>query len=465
VQQPVPLKQRVHRQLASPQVDAAVLVLVLLSVLLLIPELALSPRSPVQRVAEQLGHLLTCVFVVELGLRFWVAPYKRRFFARYWTDILAVLPVIRAVRLFRVLRVLRLVRAGVLMNRNLSLRASTAETTAMRLMVLSAASGVLVLGATQLLRELEPQTLGRRQEALWFSLYSLIAGEPVGPAPDSNLGHLVVLGLMIGGVTVFALFVATLSATMVDRLSTGMLMRDIELDELSGHTLICGWNGSGPTLLRELFHPTYSDRAEVVLITEGEMPTDLPTDVLDPRRFFHHRGDYTRVEVLEEVGVRKAATAILLTDTTIPRSDQDRDARTVLAALTMERMAGKIYTVAEVTSRQSERLLSMAGVEEIVVGDWYAGVIMGSASRNRGLVGVLDEVLSTEGNGFHTVDAPPGLQGQTVAEVRRLLHEQHEATLIAIHRGRESLVNPAGGVRIESGDKLVVLCLVVPRVG
>jgi voltage-gated potassium channel len=196
----------------------------------------------------------------------------------------------------------------------------------------------------------------------------------------------------------------------------------------------------------------------VVLITEGDAPKDLPHDLLDSRTFFHHKGDYTRIEVLEAVGAPNAATAILLTDHSIPRSDQDRDARTVLAALTMERMAPNLYTVAEVTSRQSESLLSMAGVEEIVVGDWYAGMILGSASRNRGLVGVLDEVLShSHGNAFHTVKIPMSRAGSTIAKLRQELHDTHEATLIALHSGEQRLVNPPGTRRLAIGDQAVVL--------
>lgn len=462
---PEALKVRVRRLLIAPTTDAAVFVLVVISVLLLVPEMLLRPRHPAQVLAAQAGRLLTLVFVVELSVRFWVAPVKRRFFVRYWPDLLAILPIIRPIRLFRVLRVLRLLRAGALLSNHRPWRSNPAEAAALRLMALAAATAALVLGATSVLRTLEPDSLGRHQDALWFSIYSIIAAEPTGANPRTTLGHLVVLGLMLGGTTVFALFVATLSATMVDTFSRGLLMRDVEIDELQGHTVVFGWNGSGATLLRELFHGQDGLTTAVVLVTEGDLPPDLPDSILPARRFFHHRGDYTRIDVLESVGIKRASTAILLTDTTVPRSDQDRDARTVLAALTMERMTKNLYTVAEVTSRQSEGLLSMAGVEEVVVGDWYAGVIMGSASRNRGLVAVLDEVLSySEGNGFHTFDVPAALLGQTVHQVRQLLHDRHDATLIALHRGKDALVNPPGHTELRAGDQLVVLALQMPRV-
>ncbi|MCA9572260.1 MAG: hypothetical protein KC656_30685, partial [Myxococcales bacterium] len=50
---------------------------------------------------------------------------------------------------------------------------------------------------------------------------------------------------------------------------------------------------------------------------------------------------------------------ILLTDQLVPRSAADRDARTVAAALTIERMAPDVYTVAELTNPQHAELLRL----------------------------------------------------------------------------------------------------------
>jgi voltage-gated potassium channel len=203
----------------------------------------------------------------------------------------------------------------------------------------------------------------------------------------------------------------------------------------------------------------------VVVLTEVEQrPTDLCVPGVPPELVYHHPGDYTRVEVLESIGIRRASAAILLTDTLTPRSDQDRDARTVLTALTIERMAPGIFCCAELINGQHESLLKMAKVEEVVVRDWYAGVIIGSMGRNRGLSRVLNDILSTaEGNAFHKIRVGSRHAGRTIGELHSLLKESHNAILVSWEREdpdsghTEVVVNPDVNTVTAQEDRLVVI--------
>ena len=48
--------------------------------------------------------------------------------------------------------------------------------------------------------------------------------------------------------------------------------------------------------------------------------------------------DFTKVEALEKAGVHRASKCIILSDTGRGRKDRDADARTILAALTIEKL-------------------------------------------------------------------------------------------------------------------------------
>ena len=456
---------KVEQWLHHWSTEITLLVLIVLSVVLLPLELMTDPTGWWHELIIITQDILTAVFVVELSLRYMVAPNKRRFFERYWLDILAVLPFVRALRLLRVLRVLRLLRAGVLLNRRMGTFTGRAAGTWIELVALGGATFVLVLVGSILLYlgESGESEFSSFSDTLWFSMFSIVAGEPIGVTPQTTTGRWITLGLMVGGLTVFGMFVGTVSASMVNQLSSGIRMHELEIDELTEHVLVFGWNASGPTLLKELFgNGIHSGRA-VVLVTEADaMPEDIPIEGIRPELLYFQHGDYTRVDVLEQVNLHEASSAIILTDTTMPRTAQDRDARTVLAALTIERLAPHIYTVAELTSRQNEELLRMAGVEEIVVGDWFAGVIIGSASRNRGLIQVLDEILTgNRGNSFHSVLLPSELVGKTVREAHTHLLDTHHALLIAIEadEGGASVrtVNPDPTRVLCRGDRIVVL--------
>lgn len=457
------LKRRADRLIHHPTVEYALLALITASVVALGVEL-LVPVPAVSHAAAVAGDLVLPVFWLELTLRFWVARSKRRFFSRYWVDILAVLPLARPLRVFRVVRVLRLVRAGVLISRRMGAFRGRIGSSTNDVLALAVATAILVVSAAGVLEATEGPVnpaFATFRDALWFSVFSMVGGEPIGAETYTTAGRWATLGLMLGGMTLFGMFVGTVSAGMVARLSSGMGGHRMDLDELTHHVIVFGWNEAGGAVLRELFGPLAPVDRAVVLVTETpELPDGVPLTDIRGEHFYHHVGDYVRKDVLEAVGVPSAATTILLTDTLVPRSSADRDARTVAAALTIERMAPDVYTVAELTNPQHTELLRMAGVEEIVVGDWFAGMIIGSATRNRGLVAVLDDVLTARrGNSFHSVVAPATWGGMSVGDAARKLGEDHRAVLIAV----DGEVNPERAREIRAGDALVVLSEREPR--
>ncbi len=454
----VKLRKRVDRFVHNTVVELFVLLMIAISVMLMLIEIVLDDPMHAALAADA-NMVITWFFIVELSVRYWVARNKSRYFRTYWLDILSVLPVIRPLRVFRVFRILRLLRAGRLVNR----RMGDAEGPATEISSLIAVTLTLVLAAAMVLydaeRHLDNTAFPDFETALWFSVLSLVGGEPIGAQPATLMGRWTTLFLMIGGLTVFGLFVATITGNMVSRLSGGLGLHEIGIDELREHIVVCGWNGSGPTVVRELFGPSNPDDRAVVVVTEGpEPPADMPRDGVRAEHLYTLQGDYTRIDVLTEAGIHHCTAAILLADGTQPRSDQDRDARTVLAALTVERLVPGIFTVAELTNRDNESLLRLAGVEEIVVGDWYAGMVLGSATRNRGLVQILDEVLTTSrGNAFHTSVVPAKFDGVSVGALHTTLFEEHSAVLISVEKDGQVDVNPDHQATLTAGDPIVVL--------
>ena len=475
------LRARADRFVHHPVTELGIAVLILVAVVALLAEPAF-PRDSEERLAlEGFGVGVTLLFALELLLRFWVAPSKRSFFRRYWLDILAVVPIARPLRLLRALLLLRLFRAGVLFNRRITVYDGILRGTLNEITVVTTLSLTIVLiGAVTLQAMPGSMTYPAAQEmpemeaAVWFAVYTLVGGEPIGGLPRTELGRAVTLALMLGGLTVFGMFVGAVSASMVTVLSRRLEVGDMDLEELRDHIIVCGWNPAGPTMLRELFSGP-GPHLPVVVVTEGDdMPEDLHSDGIPPYLVLHHTGDHTRVEVLEAVGVRRARAAFLLTDSLTPRTDQDRDARTVLAAHTIERMNEDIFCCAELINGENAAALDLTRVEEVVVRDWYAGVIIGNMGRNRGMSAVLNDILSsTRGNAFHKVTVPRGWDGRTIGDLHELLKREYGAILVSWEREipvsggdpmREVEVNPPISRVVAPGDVLVVIADGVPRV-
>ena len=465
------LRRKLDRFIHHPVTDIAVVAVILLAVVALLGEAAFPHGSYERALLRMTGDVCSVLWSIELVIRFYVARNKRRFLQRYWLDLLAVLPLARPLRLLRVLVLLRLFRAGMLMNRRLTAYSGVLRGTLNELTIVATLSVTIVLLGAMTLQLggggvdiTNGRIDGTLEGHIWFALMTLIGGEPILGTPTSELGLAVTVALMLGGMTVFGIFIGTVSASMVTVLTRRLQVSELELDELSEHIVVCGWNPAGPTMLGELFSHDDNRRPVVVLTEVEQRPNDLSVPGVPPELVYHHPGDYTRVEVLESIGIRRASAAILLTDTLTPRSDQDRDARTVLTALTIERMAPGIFCCAELINGQHESLLKMAKVEEVVVRDWYAGVIIGSMGRNKGLSHVLNDILSTaEGNAFHKIRVGRRHAGRTIGELHSLLKEAHNAILVSWERedpetGRPRVVvNPDINTVTAPDDLLVVI--------
>ncbi len=437
-------RDRIDRFINHTTTEYAVAFLILVSVGLILAEFALAGSSSrVLDVVVIVNDVITGVFVVELVLRFIAESRKTRFLRRYWIDILAVLPLFRA---FRILRLLRLFRVGIILSRQSQVFRHPlfkVEYVFISLAVfMTVVIGAISMRVAEGPRNADFSTI---EQALWFAAMTLVSGEPVGGVPQTTMGRMVALTLMMAGLTVFAILAGTVSAVMIDTLRK-VKFRPMEIDEITDHCVVCGWNRSAELILQELLHDNHYKH--VVVITEQ--------DGLDAQAFFQHhahrafviQGDFTRVDVLKEAGIGRARAAILLADASKDaRSSQDRDARTVLAAMLIEKMNDKIFTTVQLLNRDNETSLRSAGVEEIIVTDEYVGNIIGSVVRNRGMTTMLDELLTSRyGHQFFKERLPKDLTGKQVSEVMTTLKIRHNATLLAIsydERGKGMVVNPA----------------------
>ncbi|MBN2498557.1 MAG: ion transporter [Deltaproteobacteria bacterium] len=466
------MQRRLERIVNHPFTDLAVVLLILLSVALLVVEATIPEQHPFFVPAELAGHALTGVFILELLLRLLAMRKRRRFFRVYWLDILAVMPVMRSLRILRVLRLLRLFRLGTLVNRRLlglseAFRHGKTEllTVAVIVLVVVLASAI---GMNLLERGSEEEIFHSIEGSTWWSLYTLVSGEPQLGTPTTFAGRLLALVVMLGGLGFFATFTGIISAAMVTRLSKRMEVREMVLDEVNGHVVICGWNRVAPRVIEELLEDPKLRKKHFVLIAEMDAAPAVDGLGLRPEQFFFISGDFTRIEVLSQAGIERAQIAILLADRTLTRSDQDRDARTVLAALTIEKLNRDIFTCVELLNRDNRQHLAMAGVEEIVVPDEYAGRIIAASSRTRGLVNMFDELLTSRyGNQIFKAEVLPGWADQTVGWAYRTLKERYNAVLLAVEccvpSDRKVQVNPPSDAVLRKGDRLIFIAEAYPE--
>lgn len=458
------LRERAGRFIDHPRTDLVVAGLIVASILVLLVEFSEAVTPATAEALAGASHVFTAIFILELAIRLWVAPSKRRFFAIYWLDIVAVIPYARSLRAFRLLRLLRLFRAGQLLSRSATgLRAAFREgrsevlVIAVTIVVIVTFSGF----AIHFIEAKNPDFASLSHSLLW-GLMSLISGEPTGGEPRTLLGKLLSLLVMLGGLTVFAMLTGVVTAVMVRRLRGGLELKAMEIEDLKEHILICGWNRQGSLMLAELdADPVLRGRAVVAV---GEFRETLPLSDLEVSQERIHvvRGDPTRVDVLRRANAGRASCAVLLADRLVDRLDQDRDARTILTALTLEKLNPHIYTIAQLLSREGEEHLRLAGVEEVVISDELGASLVTASIRNHGILSMVHALVgSQEANRLFKVTPPQALLGSSLREVGEHYRRHHDALVVALEekRGgrREYIVNPTPDAVLKADQNLIVI--------
>jgi len=466
-----PFRNRLSRFFAHPGTDVAVAALIILSVVLTVFEASCAVGSVQELRFFVVESVITGIFIVELSLRWYCARSTRAFFSEYWIDVLSILPIVRPLRILRILRVARIVRVGIIFTRRGRRMASLIhESLIENLMVFGVLLGFLLLGAVgMLVAERGNPEFSSFSHSTWWSLFTLMAGEPVGASPTTTAGRFITAAVMIGGFTLFAMFTGVISAVMVTRLRNQWEARDMELHELRDHTIICGWNRSAVTIIQEIQRDEKTRNMPIVLVAELDEPPAFASWGCRIELLYFVRGDYTSTAVLQKAGIDRASATVLLADKSLPRTDQDRDARTLLAALTIEKLRPGIFTCAELLRRENIEHLSMAKVEEIVIGDEYMGHLIAHSSRTRGVIKIVDELLTaSRGNQFYKIATPAHLVGKTFFEALLDIKKTKNSILVAVEAGRDEsapdlMTNPPSDYLLNPTDSLVLIATSDPE--
>ena len=435
--------------------------LIVISVALTLLELSLPVESEAWRTTLiEVNYGITCVFAIELALRFAAHP-RWSFFREFFLDIIAVLPLFRPLRALRVIRLLRLLRILRLMgifSRHASSFPYVFRRGAIEYAMVLGLIMLTVLFATGAVLTFEQgnEDVDTFGEALWFSIYTMVAGEPI-PAPPKTLeGHVLAVSVMFMGMTVFAMFTGTVSAFMVDRLRVEG--RPVQWEEFSDHVVICGWNRKSEIIVREYQVANSRKPVPIVVIDQHEGAPEFQDETLRNKVQFLNE-DFTKVSSLTKAGITRAKTCIIVSDANGKRSAQDADARTILAALTAERLNPGVYTCAELINGEHGAHLDMGRVNDYVVSGEHSGFLLAHAALNRGLIGIFSELLTHErGSQFYSVDVPDDWIGRDVMDLFVHLKREHNAILVAVHERETDRfnVNP-DRYEFQGGEDAIVI--------
>ncbi len=266
---------------------------------------------------------------------------------------------------------------------------------------------------------------------LWWSLVTLTTTGYGDIVPQTFLGRLVAVALMVGGLVSISLLTATVASIFIGR--KFRQERGLESIKAINHLLILGWHPDGIILLEQLMRRLPKSTA-VVLVNQ------LPPERLEnfQEKFATHDlsyvwGDFSREEILQKANVEKAAKAVILGERQEGETAAQVDQRTLLTALTLKSLNSKIVILAELLRPENRVYLERAGVDEVVVRGQYDANLIAGAVAAPGVFRIFASLLAGEGQNLWSVKVPGRYHGRPLKEFAGMLRDYHQALLVALY--------------------------------
>lgn len=265
---------------------------------------------------------------------------------------------------------------------------------------------------------------------LWWALVTLTTVGYGDVVPQTVMGRVVGVMMMLGGVLCLSLLTATVASIFVER--KFRRERGLEAITITHHYLILGWHHAAEAFLDQLLKRLPADRPVVLVNKVPPEQMEAVKDRYTTHELYYLWGDYSREEILHKANVRGALKAIILADRQHEEAAAQVDQRTLLTALTLRALQPKIRVLAELLRPENRPYLERAGVEEVLIRGQYDSSLLAGAIATPGLFHAFKSLLTGDGQSLWAVEVPSRFQGRPLEELAAYLKERHHALLIAL---------------------------------
>lgn len=260
------------------------------------------------------------------------------------------------------------------------------------------------------------------EKGLWWAIVTMTTTGYGDFYPKTTFGRIAGSLTMLAGIVVMAFLTASFAAASVAR--SLREARGLQVLNVSGHTIICGWSDRAEEVLTGLLTQATGGRPTVVLVNQ------LPEETLAALRTKYRRanlyvvrGDHTLEEVLDRAGVARAAAVVILADSVgAPAREDDR---TLRAMLTIEHLNPEAKTTVEVRQPANEAGVRSAGADDVVVAQQDVGFFLAGGAVAPGIGLAAREMLRAGGRAeILRAEFPHHLRGRTYGEAFGYYHQQ-----------------------------------------
>lgn len=255
-------------------------------------------------------------------------------------------------------------------------------------------------------------------------------------SPETNLGMLFTITLIILGIGTFALAIETIVEFLVKRQQ--MRLMGLINVERSRHVVICGWTESTAECVKEI-----GRGSEVFVIDEDE---NVRKKALNEGVNFVH-GDPTRIKDLNKANVKGAKAVIV---------DMGSDSLNIHCILGIREIDENVRIIAEVERHENIEQIKLAGADQVISPFVISGRLMYKSIDDGYEAMFVQEVLAEKGNReMREVKISSGsiLEGKTILEAD--IHEKTGVVVVGIGREGDLSIDPPRDYIIKAEDVIL----------
>jgi voltage-gated potassium channel len=190
---------------------------------------------------------------------------------------------------------------------------------------------------------------------------------------------------------------------------------------LSNHFVMCGWKGEMRSVVKEVLraNPQWKD-SDIVIVAkvDKERLEELRQDP-ELQKIHIIEEEHFNENALRAACIEEASKIMVLADwSNKNESATETDAKTVMAAMTIEKIAPEVYMIAELLDPHFALYLKMAHVDEVIYAREYSRNVLANAVSSPGIAHVVYDLLDVHKScGLYTVPIPPECVGRPFLEL------------------------------------------------
>lgn len=256
--------------------------------------------------------------------------------------------------------------------------------------------------------------------------------------PTNHAGRVIAIILMILGIGILGLFLATVSAMLLDfkiRRVFGMM----ESHFFNDHIVIIGYSGFIQSSLKEILDA----KENVTLIA------NLDKTPMDSSNLVFIKGSVTDENILAQAHLDKAKLCII--------SDED-DSNSLISGVNIRTNYKNTYIIALINKKEIEKALKEIGINEVFSSGSFSSRVLVKTTQFKGASKFFSQLFDEKfKEGLMEKEIPQSMNTKEFWDVMRYFKENSDELAVGIKRENQLIINPVKSFPIAPGDKIVLI--------